>query len=254
MDPVSPPATPPRMSAWVLETLSKFNIAQRTPAWYEARKGRLTASDVAAAIGENPHLSANGLLKRKINPPVFKGNCATEWGQKYEDVAIARYERLTGEVVWPCGLFVHPEHSCIAGSPDGLTNSGKLIEVKCPYRKKLEPRCPDIYYPQVQTCLEIIGCEACDFIQYIPATTWGTEQIIIITVPRNRAWFRKHVSTMIDFARRLKDAEAMGPPEPAPKKLKRERKPQPFMIDVHCDSVVINVVPDNRTKAGVAFG
>ena len=246
------------MSPWVLEVLSKRNIPQRTTAWYDARKGRLTASDVAAAIGKNPYLTPRALLKRKICPPDFKGNAATEWGQKYEDAAILRYEHLTGEVVWPCGLFVHAEHSCLAGSPDGLTNSKKLIEVKCPFRKALEPSCPDVYYPQVQTCLEIVNAEACDFIQYIPPTTWNKEQIIILTVPRNREWFKKYLSTMVNFTVVLKEETGKRPllSAPVPTKTKKPRtKPTgPMTIDTSCDNVVIDLVPDTRSRAGVCFG
>lgn len=222
------------MSEFVRTRLALYNIPQRTEEWYKAREGRLTASDVAAAIGQNPHTSTNQLLKRKLCPKPFSSP-ACAWGQKYEDQAIARYERCTGEIVWSCGLFVHPTIPAIAGSPDGLTNSGKLIEVKCPFRKGLVPHVPDIYMPQVQTCLEVLDAEACDFIQYIPGTTWVPEQIIILTVPRDRAWFAKHLPAMLFFHQRLLHRE-ICPCQPAKRPL-RPKRPEAAPVYLLDDSV-----------------
>lgn len=156
-----------QQSEFVQDMLSRRNIPQRTPRWYETRGRMLTASDVAAAIGVNKYTSRAQLLKRKTEGSSFSGNAATAWGQKYEDVAIAEYERRTGEVVHDCGLFVHEGLAWLGGSPDGLTNSGKLIEVKCPYKRPLENFVPAHYMPQVQTCLEICNVEQCDFIQVL---------------------------------------------------------------------------------------
>lgn len=214
-------------NAWVQDKLARLNIDQRTPAWYAARATRLTASDVAAAIGCNPNCSRAQLMKRKVNGDKFTGNAATEWGQLHEDTAIARYEHLTGEEVFQCGLFVHPQCDEIAGSPDGITNSKKLIEVKCPYRKGLQATVPAMYMPQIQTCLEVVGAEACDFIQYIPGSEWRKEEIVIITVPRERQWFDRHYLSMRSFVENMKCAK----PEPTENRPQKPRKVPRYMID-----------------------
>lgn len=211
---------------WVLDKLARLNIAQRTPEWYAARKDRLTASDVAAALGANPNCSRKQLLRRKVNGDGFTGNVATQWGANNEDNAIARYEHLTGEEVFECGLFVHAQCDDIAGSPDGITNSKKLIEVKCPYRKALQPSVPAMYMPQIQTCLEVVGAEACDFIQYIPGNEWTKEQIIIITVPRDREWFDRNYLSMRNFVHSMKHTK----PDIAEKRPVKVRKVPTYMI------------------------
>lgn len=36
-----------------------------------------------------------------------------------------------GEVAWEVGLVVHPDLPWLGASPDGVTNTGRLIEIKC---------------------------------------------------------------------------------------------------------------------------
>jgi hypothetical protein len=70
---------------------------------------------------------------------VLLGNEATRHGEKYEDEARILYEQRHGEVVHELGLCPHPEHTWLGGSPDGVTESGKLVEIKCPMHRKIEP-------------------------------------------------------------------------------------------------------------------
>lgn len=247
---------PKPMSEFVRRKLDLFNIEQRTPAWYTAREGRLTASDAAACLGVNQYCSPTQLIKRKLGPRTFFANKATEWGQKYESEAIARYERLTGNYVHECGLFMHPKYSFLGGSPDGLVDTSaslehgtphtaKLIEVKCPYFKDCQPSCPDIYYPQIQVCLEVLDIEACDLVQYIPASTFTAEKIVIITVPRNRSWFDQQLPIMRAWYDRMLEQRNQPPPPPnspesdtpsPPSKKQRTRKVKPYMLLDYTDS------------------
>lgn len=63
--------------------------AQRTEEWFKLRKGMLTASDAASAIGKNPYKSREALLKQKLGlyPQAdVSGSCAaTDWGTRLED-------------------------------------------------------------------------------------------------------------------------------------------------------------------------
>lgn len=233
------------MSDFVRRKLAEHNIEQRTDAWYKAREGRLTASDVAAAIGANKHCTPAALTRRKLEPRSFFGNAATAWGQKYEPEAIAEYERLSGNIVHECGFFQHPTLPWIGGSPDGIVDSPaslehgtpqntKLLEVKCPYFKDIEPYCPAHYYPQVQTCLEVLDMEACDFVQYVPGTTFTAKKIIIITIPRLRAWFDQQLPIMQKWFAELEHARLHPPPakEHIARKISkpRVRKAKPYML------------------------
>jgi hypothetical protein len=67
-------------------------LVQRSPEWYEKRKTRITASEVASILGENPYEGAADVALRKkgLGKP-FTGNIATRYGQAHESAAIAAY-------------------------------------------------------------------------------------------------------------------------------------------------------------------
>ena len=138
---------------------------QRSAEWFEMRGNMLTASDLAAALGcnffkhpETLILEKCGLMKK------FEGNEHTQRGIRLEPFVRDLYEKTCDKKVHEFGLLVHPEHKWLGGSPDGITEDGILIEIKCP--KKISSKVPEYYMPQIQLLLEIIGLEECDFIQY----------------------------------------------------------------------------------------
>jgi len=104
-------------------------VAQRSPEWYERRKTRITASEIASILGENPYEGAKdvSLRKRGLGKP-FTGNVATRYGQAHESAAIAAYCAALGRVSFEVGLIdyeaIHGAGSplfFLAGSPDGIT-------------------------------------------------------------------------------------------------------------------------------------
>ena len=71
---------------------------QRSPEWFEQRKGKLTSSDAGTALGLNRYQKPEELLFKKCGVNnVFKGNEATLHGQKYEDEAIEKYCKAMGK-------------------------------------------------------------------------------------------------------------------------------------------------------------
>lgn len=194
---------------------------QRTEAWYEVRKGLMTASDASGALGipafksqRNPRQS---LLEQKVSGS-FTGNHMTRWGQDNEDQVRERAMQALGEVAWEVGLIIHPELEWLGASPDGVTSSGKLIEIKCPYKRVPEPQVvPHHYYPQIQVQLECTGLDSCYFIQWQPESLNGDKEIFCITtVERDRQWFQDHVASLKQFHSDLmqKRAEYIPPPDP----------------------------------------
>ena len=98
----------------------------------------LTASDAATAIGVNKYDTPEGLLLKKCGlGEKFTGNAATRHGELYEDEARILYEQRHNEVVHEIGLCPHPVHKWLGGSPDGVSESGKLVEIKCPQCDRL---------------------------------------------------------------------------------------------------------------------
>lgn len=114
-------------------------VEQRSKAWHLLRGRLLTASDVAAALGIPPYATFQGdpreeLVRRKAAQAIgikdFTGNEATRHGERYEQEALDRYADGSGERLLDFGLLIHPEHPWLGGSPDGITASGLLLEVK----------------------------------------------------------------------------------------------------------------------------
>ena len=113
---------------------------QKSEAWLDLRQGMLTASDAATSIGKNPYETPDDLLLKKCGlGEKFTGNAATRHGELYEDEARILYEQRHGEVVHELGLVQHPVHKWLGGSPDGVSESGKLVEIKCPPQRAIIP-------------------------------------------------------------------------------------------------------------------
>jgi len=205
----------------VPELLSRPQYEQRTEAWYNVRKGLMTASDVAGALGipafasqRNPR---EALLKQKVSG-TFTGNHMTRWGQANEDQVRERAMQVLGEVAWEVGLVIHEDLPWLGASPDGVTSTGKLIEIKCPYKRVPIPYdVPHHYWPQIQVQMECTGLDACYFVQWQPASLNGVEELFTITtVERDRQWFKSVVDELKDFHTDLMARRAVYVPPPDP--------------------------------------
>ena len=181
----------------VKELLEQHYDDQRSDNWYKLRNTMLTASDAATALGDNPFEKPGKLLLKKVVPSLntFKGNDATAHGQKYEPVARDLYCEQYNEVATEIGLVQHRVHKWLGGSPDGITNSGKLIEIKCPLSRKIKAECPKYYLPQIQVLLDVLDLEECDFIQYRP----DPYEFVVVKVKRDREWFAEKLPIMKAF-------------------------------------------------------
>ncbi len=179
------------MDRRVVKLLQKEQYKQKTEEWYNERKNLITASSASNLLVKddktcdpyiktygledifdkngkccNPYSSKQEYISEKINKSSFKGNIATYWGQKYEQVAIDLYSNLTGKNVLDFGLIKHPNHRWLASSPDGITNDGIMVEIKCPFRRKITGIPPFYYWIQVQLQLEVCNLDYCDFVEY----------------------------------------------------------------------------------------
>ena len=166
------------------------------------RRDRLTASALASALGTNPYEKPDDLIRVKCGEGTFHGNAATRHGDLYEDEARIKYEEMYGEKVHELGLLPHPTIDFLGGSPDGVTESGRLLEIKCPLRRSIgDGGVPDHYMPQLQLLMEILDLEMCDFVQYKPsAITWpDPEEFTCVTVERDREWFAENLPIMRNF-------------------------------------------------------
>ena len=175
----------------VEELLKNRYDEQRSDEWYKLRGNMLTASDAGTALGVNPYESVNDLVLKKCGLGTFKGNQATAHGNTYEDEARDMYSTRFNEEVWEIGLHVHRAYPWLGGSPDGITTSGKLVEIKCPLTRKITNEVPIYYMAQVQLLLEVLNLDEAVFIQYKPSdVTWPHPYEFTVTnVSRDREWW-----------------------------------------------------------------
>ena len=183
---------------------------QRSDAWFKQRENKLTSSDAGTVLGLNPYQKPHEVLFKKcgFDPKPFVGNIATRHGQKYEDEAIDKYCELTGQINYNFGLIAHEDvynntdYYWMAGSPDGIAISKNnsdaepvLLEVKCPYRRKIKfGKIPEYYLPQVQLNLFICDLRVADFIEYLPPNTMN-----IVRVYRDQRWLDKNIPILESF-------------------------------------------------------
>lgn len=182
----------------VIELLKQTYDDQRSPEWFALRGNMLTASDVASAIGVNFFKHPETLILEKCGcGRKFTGNSDTARGVRLEPIVRDMYDAQMNSKTHEIGLLVHPEHRWLGGSPDGVTEDGVLVEIKCP--KKISTSVPVYYMPQIQLLLEIMELEECDFIQY----NEEKDILKIIRVPRDRAWFEENLPKMRAFWERV---------------------------------------------------
>lgn len=196
-----------------LQDIPQFE--QRSPEWFNQRKDKLTSSDAATVLSMNPYSKPEELLYQKcgLEKP-FVSNAATLHGQRYEDTAIEIYCRITGRINYNFGLLcycdVHKncpeyknEYDFIAGSPDGIAESIDnpevepiLLEVKCPYRRKIiDGIIPEYYLPQVQLNLFICNLSIADFIEYSPMDN----KLNIVRIYKDYNWLNRNIPILVEF-------------------------------------------------------
>jgi len=161
---------------------------QRSPEWFESRKGRITASSVGAIMGLAPYATRDDVMRRMVReyynaPNEFSGNVATEYGTFHEEGAISEFEMETGHKVEPAPFIKYGK--IYGASPDGYVKTllgDYLIEVKCPYGLRNEGEFKSIndqkhYYAQIQNQLFCTGYDECFFFQWSPNGT-KTENVV----------------------------------------------------------------------------
>jgi putative phage-type endonuclease len=156
-------------------------MEQRTSAWFDARKGRITASSVGAILGLAPYATRADVMRRMVREALsaaneFDGNIATKYGVNNESGALIEFEMETGQTVTPVGFVTREDWG--GCSPDGLIGDEYGLEIKCPFslRKDDAPQFKTLadqphYFAQVQFSLWITGRLAWYFFQWSPKGT-----------------------------------------------------------------------------------
>lgn len=143
-------------------------VEQRSPEWFQLREKRLTASDLAQAMGKGKFGTRQDLLVRKAFPNLkpFETAPPLKWGTMFEDMGMRCYqERKDNVFIHEFGLIPNEEIECFGASPDGITETGIMIEMKCPYKRKFDGLVPEQYYLQIQGQLATCKLKQCDYVE-----------------------------------------------------------------------------------------
>ena len=155
-----------------LQALLKLPLMkQRSDEWFEARKTRLTASDLYDAIkGGNGSIK---LAKKKANIIIDNINYnsipALKWGTMFEPMASRCYSQQMNNInIHDFGLICDSDNNHFGASPDGINELGIMIEIKCPYSRKIaDGIIPDKYKMQIQGQLAVCKLNECDYIECV---------------------------------------------------------------------------------------
>lgn len=110
--------------------------------WKQQRRGRLTASNIGAALKSRP--DSKYIVKQVANPTPFQ-NIHTEYGIENEPVARELYIKTELSLhkrgkFSASGLWICAKYPWLAASPDGLITckccGEGLAEIKCPSSEK----------------------------------------------------------------------------------------------------------------------
>ena len=166
--------------------------AQEKDKWFEARKGRITASSVHAITNMRKTTSGAKVIDQLLyDAGKDVDTDALHYGRVNETLAISQYEKEMGcKVTHPTGLIVHKNYPFIAATPDGFVGEEQILEVKCPKvaekrsivslakgEDRLKTFCLDEnmklkrthpYFSQVQCQLACTGARCCDFYVWSP--------------------------------------------------------------------------------------
>lgn len=173
-------------------------MEQRSPEWYAARLGKVTASRVAELMAKTKsgystsraNYMAELICERLTGQPT-EGymNGAMQWGIDTEPRAKAAYTFTLGEPIVDCAFAVHDKIPAFGASPDGLIGEDGLLEIKCPNTAThleflLAKTIPGKYVTQMQTQMACTNRAWCDFVSFDPRLPEGM-QMWTCRVPRN---------------------------------------------------------------------
>jgi len=180
-------------------------IEQRTPEWYEARKGRVTASSVGGILGLSPYAARQQVMRAMVReacraPSEFPDPAPppVAWGNAMESQALLDFEFASSERVTPAPFVPHEDW--LGASPDGYVSDGRLLEIKCPYTLRNDPK-PIFksaneqphYLAQMQVQMFVTGYTSCWFYQWTPH---GSQQTLI---HRDDDWLATNIPALRQF-------------------------------------------------------
>ncbi|OPB29553.1 lambda exonuclease family protein [Bartonella sp. WD12.1] len=177
-------------------------MEQRTPEWFRARLGKVTASNIDSIVDKTSKGSPTSkyenykiklIAERLTDKAILSYETpAMRWGNEHEDSAIEEYSFIYDTNVTRCGFIPHPTIEMAGASPDGLIGDEGLIEVKCPQetthtRFLLSGEIKPEYILQMQFQMACTGRKWCDFVSFNPLFTHQVTHLRVkaLRIPRD---------------------------------------------------------------------
>lgn len=187
----------------------RVDLIQRSPEWFEWRKGKITGSKIGSIMGVNKFCSPRKLWQRElgiigeeeVNHHMQRGidneQAALEWTNKtFQNSPVFK------EIKFEPSCFQHDDYPWAAASLDGYCkNEGFLLEIKCP--SKMDKSIPEYYKPQLQWGMFVSGCLSA---YYVP---WCNAEGNLLFMHRDDAYIRGLLEMAQDF--RYKVANLIEP-------------------------------------------
>ena len=188
-------------------------------AWFGARMGVVTASEVDALItpkwkartgdGVQTYLCRKIAEKLLNYSPDQLNTFGMDQGKILETIAIPWFEFTQSRKVRRVG-FVTTDDGRAGCSPDGLLDDGTGLEIKCPQapnqiRYLLDGRVPDDYLPQVHFSMYVTGAPSWTFVAHhlhLPSLVLKVERDEAIQAAMHAALY----DPTAGFIRRFDDA------------------------------------------------
>jgi putative phage-type endonuclease len=173
-------------------------MQQNTPAWLEARKTAIGASDAPIILGISPWSTPNQLWHRKKGLiPEQEMSSGMSRGHRLEEEARQWFEKRSGLLMFPA-VKLHKEHKYLMASLDGITmEEDAIVEIKCPkseiHEMAKNGKLPDYYMAQVQHQLLVTGLPMAHYCSYD-----GQEGVIVV-VERDEALIDKILYACAEF-------------------------------------------------------
>lgn len=133
---------------------------QRTDAWHQARKGKISGTAAGVIMGNNKYQTEADLIRQMVREArgaesEFVMTADVQRGIDREPVTLSRAESELGILFSEVGFVLHPDYDFIGCSPDGISETSG-IEIKNP--RSIQPLSDKPhYFDQIQLCMACTG-------------------------------------------------------------------------------------------------
>ena len=122
--------------------------------WFHHRRWRLTASRFGDII-KMTHRRNKTKLCKSLNCHNKIVSKFLVHGKQFECKGLCKFETQKNVKCHPVGLFIRPDFPFLGASPDGITDTDYLVEVKCPYSGRNIKVLPGKFFPFLHTITSI---------------------------------------------------------------------------------------------------